>query len=554
MIRYNNAVVNQFGTVSASGNSGANLPITIRFSEGGQKAPIFSDDGITEIDNPLLSDSLGNYGFFVADGTYDITINEGEASEQTIPDVSIFGPPGTQSDITYYVSPTGSDLNNGLTESSPFQNIQAAADAIFANGDIFPSVYTVKLEAGTYDRVRFNDEGMGIKGVITIEGPDVGGHPNVPTAIISDGANGVTGEGVRVRSSTDVKLKDVKLIGYNGTVSSGGFTGSNRCNLFTDNAHFDNCYTGATTAEFGELDMKGGIIENCGFLNGVTQGGYGARLLFSSKSSIGTQGQGDLTLGPIFRNNYIAVFAQEGINGHVDWCTFEDNDIGVRGSILSRLNLDGSSFKRNTSAIWHTGNCVISIFDTTEFGTGADVNYNPLIVDEGSVIPVNSLTVTPDTLESSQRAVFRKILNQSVNSTSNTVIYQMVLKADLWVNNPSSISPMRAIKFKMYGVLNGTNGFKRIQTRFGATQNNITFLDSETGAFVAEGTVMIGDDPQGTQLQTLSGHNHLGNNRAAINTASEAMTSDTDYNVEVLVEDAADSVLINGLEIYVDGV
>ncbi len=462
-------------------------------------------------------------------------------------------PTSNSESLTFYVSNSGSDNNDGLTESTPFLTIQKAADTMLQFGDIFPGTYLIKLAAGTYDRVRFNDEGMGIKGVITIEGPDVGGHPNVPTAIISEGSN-VIAEGVKLSNNTNVKLKDVKIAGFNGSVSSAGFSGGNRCNMFTENAHFDNCYIGASNTEWGELDLKGGIYENCGFLNGVTQGGYATRLLFSSKSSIGTQNQGDLTLGPIFKNNYIAVFAQEGVNGHVDYCTFEDNDIGIRASVLSRLNCDGSSFKRNLSAIWYTENSVISIFDSTEFGSVADVNYNPLICDRGSVLPLNSMTTTNDPLGSSERTVYREIVNQTVNNTSALTVYQMTLKGGLWVGNNASVSPMRRIRYKMYGQLNGTNGFKRAQFRFGATPNNITFLAAETGDFEVEGFILIGDNPQGTQLQRITGFNHLGNPRTSSVTSNEAMTADTNFNIEALVENAADNIFIESIEVYVDGI
>ena len=272
-------------------------------------------------------------------------------------------------------SPTGSDLNNGLTESSPFQNIQAAVEAISDNGDIFPSVYTIKLEAGTYDRARFNDEGMGTQGIITIEGPDVGGHPNVPTAIITEGPL-VTGFGVLCSQDTKVRLKDIKLVGWNGSTASTGFRGNGGCWIYTKNVHAENCYDGVAGYENSVVDVKGGIFEGCGYLdNNPAQGtGFAFKGLFNTKFQVGTQNAGTLDGGPIVRNCASVARQQEGGVGHLDYVTVEDCDQGVRLLVNSRLNLAGTSFKRvANSAIYATQGCYADT-DGTEFGTGVDAN------------------------------------------------------------------------------------------------------------------------------------------------------------------------------------
>lgn len=87
MIRYNNSIVLKFDTI-ATGNSGAGLNVTVRVSDSPGKplAQLFSDDNNppTSLSNPTTSDDQGNYFFYVAEGVYDIIVNEGLPSEVSI--------------------------------------------------------------------------------------------------------------------------------------------------------------------------------------------------------------------------------------------------------------------------------------------------------------------------------------------------------------------------------------------------------------------------------------------------------------------------------------
>lgn len=72
----------------------------------------------------------------------------------------------TTANITYYVSPNGSDTNDGLTEDTPFKTIQHVIDILPTY--IFHLI-TIKLADGTYpDFVSFED--FGGTGTILLEG------------------------------------------------------------------------------------------------------------------------------------------------------------------------------------------------------------------------------------------------------------------------------------------------------------------------------------------------------------------------------------------------
>lgn len=88
MRRYNNSVVQQFDT-QESGNAGAGTPITVR-NQDNSLASIFADSGVTPLDNPLRADDKGNYFFYVADGTYNLILEEGTPRQVTVSDVQIF--------------------------------------------------------------------------------------------------------------------------------------------------------------------------------------------------------------------------------------------------------------------------------------------------------------------------------------------------------------------------------------------------------------------------------------------------------------------------------
>jgi|GEM_PF-2630850 len=88
MIKYEGSVFNQRESL-ATGIAFVNATVTVRKTYTGEKAALFSDDGVTAIDNPVNSDSLGNYAFYIDSGEYNIVINEGLITEHTISNVLI---------------------------------------------------------------------------------------------------------------------------------------------------------------------------------------------------------------------------------------------------------------------------------------------------------------------------------------------------------------------------------------------------------------------------------------------------------------------------------
>lgn len=88
MIKYEGSVFNQRETKD-TGIAFVNATVTVRKTFTGAKAPLYSDDGITAIDNPTKTDALGNYEFYVDSGEYNIILNEGTVNEKAVNNVMI---------------------------------------------------------------------------------------------------------------------------------------------------------------------------------------------------------------------------------------------------------------------------------------------------------------------------------------------------------------------------------------------------------------------------------------------------------------------------------
>lgn len=90
MIKYEGSVFNQRDTL-ATGNAYVNATVTVRKTFTGEKAALYSDNGVTPIDNPIKSDTRGNYKFWCEAGEYNIILNEGKAQEVVVSNVLIAG-------------------------------------------------------------------------------------------------------------------------------------------------------------------------------------------------------------------------------------------------------------------------------------------------------------------------------------------------------------------------------------------------------------------------------------------------------------------------------
>ena len=469
----------------------------------------------------------------------------------------IFTPGNTQSSAnTLYVDGAGSDANDGLSASTPLKTVQAAIDALANYGPLLKGTWSVSLAAGTYAKGRFRDQGIQSEDFIEFRGPDVGGHPNVPTAIISNGG-GHSGNGLFILNHTNVKCSNIKFVGYNGSVGSTGIYINNNCYIKTENCHFDSCSVGVRGYEYCIIDVKGGIFENCAYdQNGSPYASSGAILGdFHGKFSVGTQHAGNLDNGPIFQNNYLGVLAQEHCDGHIDYCTFYSNATHIRFNICTRLNVSGSSFKKASGiGIWLQQNS-LAYLNSITLGTGTDANFINYICDTYSSIDVYYATAGTISPSITDRCIKRAVLGEVIQNTTPKKFFETSFLGQLFAEGYSSYAIPKAIRFCVRGSLSGTAGIKYVTARFGGSPaTGIQFANTQTGQFVFRGEIILNNNPSMSQSCGSDSNIHQNPSRVNYGSLANDLTSDFLFDLEANVADASDSITIASCEVYLSGV
>lgn len=471
-------------------------------------------------------------------------------------------PTASETNRVYINVGTGSDANDGLSASQPKQTLQGGID-YFQNWAhaLIDGTWKLKLAAGTYASAAFpnnsNTSGLISRNPLYIEGPEVGGHPNVPTAIIKEGAT-QAGTGLNC-SFTNVYLKDIKVEDYNGSTSSSGVLGGQGANLFTENVHIEDSYYGVTMGSRGQLDMKGGIINDCGQLNSTTivgSGGAGIRMLFFIQSAIGNQGASDRTEGPFITNCVNGILAQEHITGHVDWCLFEDNGNAIYCLLNSRLNTNSSEFNRNSVVARIDNGSNVDLSDTgNAYGTGADANLRLLHIGVGCLGAHTAVLDGVNFALGSQEIRFSADYpDTAINSTSSgSTIEDHTINGGWLTGTVSSSRPAAKIRAVVSGSFSGTNGAKNLAIRLGSggPTAQVNFAAAATGPFHVE---MSADfEATAKQLLRAVGWCDDNNTQVGITEATIDMTTDQPITAHAWVGNAADSITIRSIEWYIVG-
>lgn len=175
--------------------------------------------------------------------------------------------------LTFYVSTTGADTNDGLTAETPLATIQQAIALASTNYDITGTVVQIILAAGTYGAVTL--DGTVIRAKVSLVGPGSAGttitSATTTSITIVNGAN-CTLSGLTI-ANTSTNTGD-----YGGG-STGLFVGSGSiCNLSTDVA-FGSCASGAhmwayESGVISALPVGSGVGRNYTITGGATMHYY----------------------------------------------------------------------------------------------------------------------------------------------------------------------------------------------------------------------------------------------------------------------------------------
>lgn len=268
---------------------------------------------------------------------------------------------GNQSNALY-VATNGSTANDGLSAAQPL-TLQAAINALGNYGPVLDGIWTVNLAAGTYTGGGIFD-GISSNNRIVVQGPDVGGHPNVPTAIL-DGtaqtaASGIYATGVGLK----LHIKNIKSINWRSSSVSSGFIFSNGAEPYLENCHTNNClWAGANFDSVPLMRVKGGIYENSTY--------YGLRCRAQVSFSIGYQGNATDNR-PIIRGCGAGIQLRDSSSGHVDYCDISGCNTGISLSNQARVNAESNTISSCEFGIYAESNSTVADQTTVFSGNTSD--------------------------------------------------------------------------------------------------------------------------------------------------------------------------------------
>lgn len=264
---------------------------------------------------------------------------------------------------TIYVRATGSDTNSGTSEQAAFREIRAAVNSLAADGPVICGSVVIDVGPGAYKGgiTLPVTRGPAQDDFLKIVGPNVGGHPNVPTAFIDYSLDASATWGILAQDGAHLWLEGLKFVG--------GFSAAVRvernCYLQWRNVHADGQGVGTAGLAINNqcrYYVTGGIIEN--FTNGIQENFHIAR-------GFGTVSDASQQL--IVRNCGIGVKAKENCVGHLDHINVEGCGTGIQMQLYSGANMKQAVFKRNAIGIVLT-NSEIHNETSVVWGAGADSN------------------------------------------------------------------------------------------------------------------------------------------------------------------------------------
>lgn len=236
----------------------------------------------------------------------------------------------------------GTAANDGLSSSQPILTPGTAFSALRNYGPLLNGTWIIKVAAGTYS-VNTQTFDTPSRDWVTIQGPDVSGSPNVPTAILDGTGAGSNNHGFVVNGQgVQLWCQDIKFQNYNaGAQNSCGVAVGYAARFYAKNVHATNCDFAGVLADQGDiLLVGGGIYDTCrsGIVSNATRStiGYGAVSV-----ATGTKIQNCTQNG---------IYWSRGTQGHIDYCLHINNPYHVVVESASRAHMLGNDFRTATTA------------------------------------------------------------------------------------------------------------------------------------------------------------------------------------------------------------
>lgn len=250
---------------------------------------------------------------------------------------------------TFYVSTTGSDANDGLTQATAFASPQHAYEFIRDHIDTNGFQTTIQMADGTYSAMALNFPVVG-------PAPIVRGNVSDPSKVIINNANGAAvgcglGAYIGVDSFTvqggGGQVGDYGAIGAGLSVSNGGI-------IFQSNMHFGPCGFAHMASFFSGVISMGSVGKN------YTIAGPAQIHMYGGGGYIATADAAITIVGtPAFAIAF--AFAGGGASQMDAWgCTFSGAATGMRYNVTNNacVNVKGAGanyFPGSTAGVVATG-------------------------------------------------------------------------------------------------------------------------------------------------------------------------------------------------------
>jgi hypothetical protein len=445
-----------------------------------------------------------------------------------------------------YISPTGSSSNDGVHQSQPMLSPQNAFDALANYGPVLEGTWRIVNAAGTWAGTAHRTQHTTpSKNPVIFEGPNVGGHPNVPTAIY-DGTIGAVASDWAVRATGYGVQIDVQNVKFQNYIASGNGDGQGLLVDYGAALYFTNVH--GSGSSYADVYCQGAQ---------TIRGGGG---IWSSPRGGQINSCGDVTIGygaiPVRLNNNTVCGIEwaRGSQGHADYLEFNDCAVGLDVFHDARVHVMGSNFKRCTTAAIRarTGGFFYNDLATPNSFNVGTVDANAIVFDCYAYAGESDADLW--TSRSERRVAFNTASPTHTGTTAKTTvlsgIYQIPAGFLMDVN--------KKLRVRAYGDFPAASG-TQIGVDFingvgtGFEMDRIQVNGAPTGAtnFIYEATVF----PFNATIQRVFGELQVGGVPPRIQTPGPQCTMTTVQNVAITVKlaSSSDTVIVRRVEVFLTG-
>lgn len=491
---------------------------------------------------PVLN---GSWTIQLAAGTYTHTTSAvcQISTVNTAKRLIIVGPTLTQGSsqkINFYMENMSGAFSAGETVTGGSSGATAVLDTIDGN------IFYLTGSSGTFQI------GETITGGTSSQTGDIVAFFLVPTAII-DGTGGASGTHGITLYEGNFTIQDIKLQNFDSHTNRCGIVAQDSANLYTVNVH---CDAIGWVGIYGTLNsicrVQGGHLNDC--REGVT--------LNASQGTVG-YGSSALSDGCLLSNNTEkGAYWSRGAQGHVDYCIFESNVIGLLGGQNSRVHDVNCEFKNNTTAVMMRSGAIWANDSGNSFNIGTS-DANTTVVDIGAfcgdadeLLDVSGSGFSVDAR--SEILIARDLTDNShTGDTSRTVLATpWTIPAGYFTASGSTSNIPKKLRIKLTGTRTGTSGTVSVGVDFGGSAAfTLAMVGTAATSFTAEIEIWSnGDSAQISRGELRQGTAGTESVRRTPRTGTSiSMTSDVALQIIGLLTNAADTITVETIEIFLTG-